>query len=137
LLKQVYIGNPANNTSGGGYREFPGLDLLIGTNKKDAITGQSCPRLNSLVMDYGFKRVGDTTSGADIVRTIVYMIRMLRSNAEKMGLMPATWSLAMRENLFYELTAFWPCSYMTYGCTMRATDGSQTLVLNANDQIAM
>jgi hypothetical protein len=137
LMRQVYSGNPANNTSGGGYREFPGLDLLIGTSKKDAITGQSCPSLNSLLLDYGFKRIGDTTAGADIVRTIVYMVRMLRSNAEKMGLMPATWSMAMRENMFYELTAAWPCSYLTYGCQMRAVDGTQSLLIDANDQIAM
>lgn len=137
LTKQLYAGNPANNTGGGGYREFPGLDLLIGTNKKDAITGQSCPSLNSLLLDYGYKRIGDTSSGADIVRTLVYMIRILRSNADRMGLMPATWSMAMRENMFYELTAAWPCSYMTYGCQMRATDGSQTLIIDAGDQLAM
>lgn len=137
LAKQIYTGNPANNTSGGGYREFPGLDLLIGTNKKDAITGQSCPSLNSLVLDYNYRRINDVTAGADIVRTITYMVRILRSNADKMGLMPATWSMAMRETCFYELTAIWPCSYMTYGCAMRLTDGTQQVVIDAGDQLAM
>lgn len=137
LMRQVYSGNPANNTSGGGYREFPGLDLLIGTNKKDAITGQLCPSLNSLVLDYNYRRISDTSSGADIVRTVVYMIRILRSNADKMGLSPCTWSMAMRENLFYEITAMWPCSYMTYGCQFRTTDGTQVVQVDANDQIQM
>src|SRR3972149_517370 len=43
LLRQVYTGNPANNNVGGGYREFPGLDILIGTDKVD----RKSTRLNS------------------------------------------------------------------------------------------
>lgn len=39
----VYTGNPSNNSNGGGYKEFPGLDLLISTGKVDALTGASCP----------------------------------------------------------------------------------------------
>lgn len=136
LARQLFTGNPANNTSGGGYKEFPGLDILIGTNKKDAITGASCPSLNSLVLDFNFRRIGDTSSGADIVRTVTYMYRILRSNAEKMNLAPATWSIAMRETLFYELSAVWPCSYFTYGCQVRDTT-NQVLNLDSGDMLAM
>lgn len=137
LAKQLYTGNPANNTGGGGYAEFPGLDLLIGTNKKDAITGQLCPSLNSLINDFNYRLVGDTSAGADIVRTITYILRVLRSNSQRMNLDPTSWSIVMREGLFYELTGAWPCSYMTYGCQLRATDGSQTLALDAGDMISM
>lgn len=137
LSHQLFTGNPANNTAGGGYKEFPGLDLLIGTNKKDAITGALCPSLNSLILDYNYRRVGDTTAGADIVRTMSYMMRTLRSNADRMNLSPVSWTIVMREALFYELTAVWPCSYMTYGCQLRAVDGSQSLVLDAGDMITM
>lgn len=136
LSKQLFTGNPSNNTSGGGYKEFPGLDLLIGTNKKDAITGQLCPSLNSLVTDFNFRRVNDTSAGADIVRTVTYMMRVLKSNADRMNLSPVTWAIVMRESLFYELTAVWPCSYMTYGCQMRATPDQQ-LVLDGGDMINM
>jgi hypothetical protein len=137
LARQLYTGNPANNTSGGGYREFPGIDLLISTNKKDAITGQLCPSLNSLIQNFNFRSVGDTTAQGDIVRWMTYMYRILNSNAERMNLQPASWAIVMRETLFYELTAVWPCSYMTYGCQLRATDGSQTLSLDGGDMIAM
>jgi hypothetical protein len=135
LAKQLYVGNPANNTSGGGYKEFPGLDLLIGTNKKDAITGQLCPSLNSLITDANFGLIGSTQF--DIVRTVTYMYRILKTNASRMNLAPTTWAITMREGLFYELSAAWPCSYMTYGCQLRATDGSQTLSLDGGDMIAM
>lgn len=136
LSKQLFTGNPANNTGGGGYKEFPGLDLLIGTNKKDAITGALCPSLNSLVTDFNYRRVNDTTAGADIVRTISYMMRILRSNADRMNLSPVQWTIVMREALFYELTAVWPCSYMTYGCQLRATP-DQVLTLDGGDMINM
>lgn len=137
LSRQLYTGNPANNTAGGGYREFPGLDLLISTNKKDAITGQLCPSLNSLINNFNFRLVGDTTPGSDIVRTLTYMLRMLRSNAERMNLAPASWAFVMRETLFYEISGVWPCSYMTYGCQLRSAAGDQVLNLDAGDMITM
>lgn len=136
LSRQLYTGNPANNTSGGGYKEFPGLDLLIGTNKKDAITGALCPSLNSLISDFNFRNITDTTTGADIVRTVTYIMRNLRYNSDRMNLSPTQWVIAMRANLFYELTAAWPCSYMTYGCQVRVA-GDQQLILDAGDMIAM
>jgi hypothetical protein len=137
LSRQLYVGNPANNTGGGGYREFPGLDLLIGTNKKDAITGQLCPSLNSLINNYNFKLVTDTGLNADIVRWLTYMVRILRSNAEKMNLSPVGLALVMRETLFYEITGVWPCSYMTYGCQLRSAVGDQVLSMDVGDQISM
>lgn len=138
LSRQLYTGNPANNTSGGGYKEFPGLDLLIGTNKKDALTGALCPSLNSLIMDanYGLATGAPTAGQFDIVRTIAYMYRILKSNASKMNLLPATWAIVMRETLFYEVSAAWPCSYFTYGCNVRDTT-NQVLNLDAGDMIGM
>lgn len=137
LSRQLYIGNPANNTAGGGYREFPGLDLLISTNKKDAVTGQLCPSLNSMIQNFGYRLVSDQSIQGDIVRWLTYMLRVLNSNAERSGLSPVNFALVMREGLFYELTAVWPCSYMTYGCQMRSTAGDQTLSLDGGDMIAM
>ena len=51
LGRQLYIGNPANNSAGGGFKEFPGLDILIGTTKVDALTGTACPSLRSDIKD--------------------------------------------------------------------------------------
>ena len=133
LGRQFYIGNPANNNAGGGYREFPGADILIGTNKVDAITGAECPGLDSDVKNFNYQKVED----GDIVRVLTYMTRYIKHVAEGTLLNPCTWKFVMRESLFYEITAVWPCSYLTYRCSFRASDGTQVLNVNAADQVAM
>lgn len=133
MIRQVYSGNPANNTSGDGYREFPGLDILIGTNKVDALTGQDCPSLDSLIHNFNFGRVDSNAN--TIINVLAYYMRNLRSKAEKQGMNPVQWALVMREGLFYELTAIWPCSYLTYRCTFRTTDGTLKEVVDARDAV--
>lgn len=132
----VWSGNPANNTSGGGYQEFPGLDILIGTGKKDAETNATCPNLDSLIVDYKYFDLNASSgfAGGGIVNVLTYTLRMLQSRAEQTGLDPVQWVIAMRETLFYELTAKWPCNYITTNCNVPT--GSQQMVY-ATDQIAM
>lgn len=131
LSRQVYIGNPANNTAGGGYEEFPGLEILVGTNKVDAMTGITCPSLNSDIKDFAYRSV-DLNGGLDIVNYLTYMLRYLNYNANRMGLDPVTFTLVMRQELFYELTAVWPCAYLTYRCQL-----DDNPVVMANDQVAL
>jgi len=123
LIRQVYVGNPANNTANGGYKEFPGLDILIGTNKVDALTGIACPSLNSDIKDFEYDEIGG--AGKDIVHYMTYMFRFLRHNATRMNFDPVQWVIAMRPELFYELTAIWPCSYLSYRCTSSGTNFGQ------------
>jgi len=111
---QVYTGNPANNSAGGGYKEFPGLDLLIGTTKIDALTGAACPSLRSDIKD--FNGLVDRTTDPDIVRVLTTMMRILRAKANSQGLGPVDLRLVMRDELFYALTEIWPCRYLTYRC---------------------
>ena len=113
---QVYIGNPANSSAGGGYQEFSGLDLLIGKNKVDAITGQTCPSLYSDVKDFNYAQV-DTVVDPDLVKTITTMMRILNRKAEQQGMAPADIRIVMREPLFYAITEVWPCRYISYRCT--------------------
>jgi len=135
LVRQVYTGNPANNTGGGGYKEFMGLDILIGTTKVDAQTGTPCPSLRSDIKAFNYGNIS-TSGGQSIVNVLTYMMRMLRHNAERMNMGGTTWAITMRQALFWELTAVWPCAYMTYRCA--AQDNTQTqLVIDANDQLAM
>lgn len=119
LGKQIWEGNPANSTAGGGYAEFPGLELLIRTGIKDAVTGQTCPSLDSLTVNYNYRNVSNTTQNPtdnNIVNVVTYTYRMLKNLAQRTGLNPVKWIIAMREPLFYELTAQWPCNYLTYRC---------------------
>jgi hypothetical protein len=135
LARQIYVGNPANNSAGGGYQEFPGLDILIGTTKVDAKTGTPCPSLRSDIKAFNYQNV-TTSGGGTIVNVLTYMMRMLKWNADRMNMGGTTWAIVMRPTLFMELTAVWPCAYMTYRCL--AQDNTQTqLVIDSNDQLAM
>lgn len=138
LVRQVWTANPSNNNSGGGYREFPGLDLLIGTNKIDAHTQQVCDGLDSIVQDFAYADVTDN-AGLTIVNDLTWMYRNLKYRAERQNMEPARWVFCMRQSLFWEITAVWPCAYMTYRCQIALTMGESTStnMINANDQVAM
>lgn len=136
LVPQLWVGNPANNTAGGGYQEFPGLDILIGTNKFDALTDTACPALNSDIKNFNYGRVDSGTGPGDIVNVVSYLLRYLRWNADQMNMSPVTWSIVMRPELFYELTAVWPCAYMTYRCNP-TNNGTNSVVVASNDQLQM
>jgi len=111
---QVYTGNPANSSEGGGYKEFMGLDLLISRTKIDAETGQACPSLYSDVKDFNYKSI-ESTAEPDIYRTLSTMMYILERKAIQQNLNPATFALVMRSQLFWELTRFWPIKYNTEG----------------------
>jgi hypothetical protein len=137
LIRQLYRGNPANNSAGGGFKEFPGLDILIGTNKVDAITNIACPSLDSDIKDFNYGLVDDLSAGADIVETVTYLYRFLRHNADRMNLNPATWVITMRQELFYELTAIWPCAYFTWRCGFRPDDTQARANVDATEMIKL
>jgi len=117
ICPTVYTGNPSNNSAGGGYKEFPGLDLLIGTTKVDVETGTACPSLYSDVKDFGYREVDDTTD-PDIVKVITTMMRILKRKAAQQNLSPVDIRMVMREPLFYYLTEIWPCRYLSYRCSV-------------------
>jgi len=91
--------------------EFPGLDVQIATGQSDADTGVLCPALDSDVKDYNYAALG-----VNIVTYLSQLEWYLHHNAERMGLMPVEWVVAMRPDLWYELTAVWPCAYNTNRC---------------------
>lgn len=135
MSRKLYEGNPANNTGGGGYREFPGLDILVGTTKIDALTGTPCPSLASDIKDFNYGNIGVAGSGdTQIVNVLSYMMRYLRYNAEHMNFGSVSWTFVMRPAAFWELTAAWPCAYMTYRC---ATSAGNTGNVDAADMVAM
>jgi hypothetical protein len=134
LMRQFWEGNPANNTGGGGYKEFPGLDRLIGTGKVDAETGVACPTLDSLVLDMNYRKIDDLSGNGYLINVLTYALRLLKNKAERSGLAPVEFALVMREGLFYELTAIWPCNYLTARCAgFNNGNVSTSLNLDAGD----
>lgn len=111
---ELYTGNPTNNTAGGQHLYFRGLDGLINTGYRDAVSQTACPAADSIV--HNFSSANVSTANTNIVRLITSVARRLKLNARNMGLWPTKWVIVMRETLFYELTEIWPCSYATYRC---------------------
>jgi hypothetical protein len=113
LTPLVWQGNPTNNTTGGGYKEFIGLDTLIGTNKVDAITGTRCAALDSDVKQFAYKDIAYTNPNGTfrIVEYLNMVLKYVMHNAERSGMLPATWAIAMRPEMWHELLKVWPLAY--------------------------
>lgn len=116
FANDFYTSNPSNNNAGGGRKYYRGLDILINTGYKDAITGQLCPAADSLIFNFNGVDVSASTNGSTIVRRVVDLWRQLNEVAVDTGLAPVKWVMAMRRRLFWELTDVWPCAYNTYRC---------------------
>lgn len=128
----VYSGNPANNKTGGGYKEPMGLDLLIGTNKVDALTGAACVGLYSDVKDFGYRDVA-TTVDPSIHKTLSTMMYILETRARQNNLAPVDFRLVMRSQLWFELSRNWPIQYNTDGANL-TTAGLDVLLLQSVQQ---
>lgn len=140
MARKIFDANPANDTGGGGYREFPGLDILIGTNKVDALTNVDCPSLDSDIKNAAYRRVD--SNGPYFVQTLAAMMRYLKWNATQMNFGNVTWAFVMRPSLFYELTAVWPCVYMTDRCQVQGpvaggNPNTNGAFVDAGDMITM
>lgn len=132
LSRQLWQGNPSNNSNGGGYKEMTGFDILINTGHVDAETGASCPALDSDIKSFGNLRVDD--NGEALVAALSYMVMTREDLADRTGLSPVRYVLAMRPELFWEITAVWPCAYLTYRCSF-SNEG--VLNVDATDQVRM
>lgn len=113
--RQIWTGTPANNAGGGGYKEMTGLSTLINTGHVDAETGVACPSLDSLVTNFNYGSV--SSSGADAVNHVTAVYHNLVRRAETMNMTSVRWIIVMRTQMFYELTAVWPCSYLSFRCS--------------------
>lgn len=132
LVKQQWQGNVANNNAGGGYKEFPGLDLQIATGHVDADTNTAAPALDSDVKDFAYDLIDGT--GRDIVEYLSMLEFYLKYNASHMGLDPVSWAVVMRPELWFELSAVWPCRYLSNRC--QTDTGSNPIVINDNVNVS-
>lgn len=114
--------------------QFPGLDAQIVTGQKDADSGTTCPALDSDVKDFAWDLVGGT--GRSIVEYVSMMGWYLNYNAVGMGLDPVKWVIAMRPELWFELSAVWPCQYLSHRCNIDKS-ATNPIVINDNVNVAM
>lgn len=133
LSQQLWTGSPANN-NGDAYKEITGLDLLINTGHTDALTNTACPSVDSLVTDFHYGNI--SSSGGDLVDVMTYQYRYVKDLAFRTGVSPVRWVWAMRPEVFQEITAVWPCAYLTYRCSFGDNDAARVLV-DGNEQVRM
>lgn len=133
LAQKLWDGTPSANTVGGGYKEFPGLDSQIATGQKDAETGNLMASMDSTIIDFGKNAVDGTTP--DIVQVLSAVEYYLRNTAMRTGLAPVTWVLVMRPELWAELSAVWPCRYLTDRCSNSA--GDNPIVINDDGSVQL
>ncbi len=130
--QMIWQGNPANNV-GQGYWEFPGFDILIGTGKVDSVSGVACGAADSDIKSFGFANVAGNAT-PDIVQVLSMLEANLNHRADRMGLTPCEWVIAMRPELWYALTEVWACKYMTYRCV---TNDSAQAMVDAAEMVRM
>lgn len=133
LSEITWQGNPANNTAGGGYKEFPGLDRQIATGQVDAETNIAMPAADSLIYDFGLTAVDATTK--DIVEHMSMMEYYLTNKARRQGVNPVTWVIAMRPELWHQLSMVWPCRYYTNKCS--TASGTNPVVINDDTNVKL
>jgi hypothetical protein len=131
LSTQLWQGAIANN-SGSGYKEFPGLDAQIATGQRDAINNVTVPALDSYVSSFQLQRI-DGSGNRDIVSDLSMMEFYLTDLAAQTG-MNVEWVIAMRPNLWQELTSVWPIAYNTNRGSILA--GNNRLMIDGGDMIA-
>ncbi len=129
---QLWTGNPTNNSGGGGYKELTGFQLLVNTGHLDAETGTACPSIDSDLKDFNYGRIDVAPNGDNLVEALSYLLHTRIDLAERTGVMPVRWVFVMRSELFWELTAIYPCSYLTYRCQVT---GQERVNIDANDAI--
>lgn len=131
MSRQIWNGTPNNNSGGGGYKEMTGFSVLVNTGHKDAETGVTCESMDSYITNFNYGSV--SANGSAIVGAITDMWYQVNRRATLTGVQPVRWVFAMRSQLFYELTAVWPCAYLSYRCNLSGT--SATEFIDAQDAV--
>ncbi|MEI6046955.1 MAG: hypothetical protein WCS37_21620 [Chloroflexota bacterium] len=135
FARDVWIGNPANNPNGHkGRQYYKGFDLLIKTGHTDFVTQDACAAADSVIKSFNNALLN--TNGPAIVLAVVNIWREIQTRAvdTAMDLGDRDLVLAMPRELFYTLTAYWPCAYFTNACV--TASGSSGFV-DVTDQIKM
>lgn len=128
----IYDGDPTNNTAGGGYEEYYGLQTLVNTGYRDAVNGAACPAADSIVHDFSNQSI--TNASADIVGLIQDTFFRLRHIASRAGLPGTRWIMVMPLGMFYRLSEVWAYYYITRALDALTFDTSVQINLGG-DQV--
>jgi hypothetical protein len=125
LTRQIWQGSYAIAN------EFPGLDVQIATGIVDVNTNAACTALDSDVKNFNYTTIDNT-----IVEYMSAMEWYLYHNAETMGLNPVKWVFAMHPQLWFELTAIWPCAYNTNRCADNTRGDNARTIIDGRENVS-
>lgn len=131
--QMLWNGTITANRAGGGYKEFPGLDSQIATGQKDAENGMLIPSADSMIYNFGYNRID--SESVDIVEYLSMMEFNLRDLSDRTQMGPITYALVLRPEAWFELSAVWPCRYLSYRCS--DSSGAQILAINDSTNVTM
>lgn len=134
LARMFWSGSSSVATAHGGYKEFPGLDAQIATGQVDAESNTAVPAADSLIYNFAYNEIDGST--LDIVEILSMAAYQLQDLAERTNMTPVTWALVMRPEAWFELSAVWPCRYLTHRCAAPNVTGFSINVTGA-EQVAM
>lgn len=123
FMRVLFTGN-YGSSSGIFTKEFNGFDNLIIENPVD-VTGNTCAAASATIINWNNQPVSGSVGGAslvDIISGLIHFITRLQEDTE----LPAIGALKMHDDLFYALTAIWPCSYLTNQCNVVNTAASSS-----------
>lgn len=104
--KEVWTGNPANGS--GEFRRLMGLNLHINTGTHiDYQASAVCTAADSDLKNFGYTIV-DAAAGRSIVEYIEMADAFCDFNANRQGLSPVEGVIAMRPELWREVSSIWP-----------------------------
>lgn len=126
--RYFYTGNPQTTAGSQGWQQYRGLDLLIATGKRDAITGVACPAADSIVIDFNGlnANAANGANGGTVYGILANAITNLERLSDQLGF-EVKWALSMRYGAFWSLTNIWPCVYATSGCAVNTVIRTQSL----------
>lgn len=134
LAKMFWSGSSSVQTAHGGYKEFPGLDAQIATGQVDAESNTAVPAADSLIYNFGYNEIDGST--LDIVEVLSMAAYQLQDLAERTNMTPVTWALVMRPEVWFELSAIWPCRYLTHRCAA-PSNNALSVNVTGSEQVAM
>lgn len=134
LARLAWSGAVGNATAHGGYKEFPGLDAQIATGQVDAENNVAVPSADSLIYNFAYNDIDG--AGLDIVEILSMAEFQVRDIATRTNMTPVTWALTMRPEAWFELSAIWPCRYLTHRCAV-ANNAAFNVNVTGSEQIAM
>lgn len=132
LSQQLWIGSPANNPAGGGYMELTSFSVLVNTGHVDAQNNTSCPSLDSDLKDMNCASIDVLANQQTLIAMLSSLLRTRMDLAFRTGVAPVRFVLAMRPELFWEITAIWACAYFSDRCALPA---QAEIVIQSKDAV--